>query len=130
HSAPRTFKSVVSAGVCIVTGGTSGIGEAASLRLGARGWRVLLLGRNRKRGEAVVHRIRKARGSGGAEFLPLDLGDPHAIREVAAKVALEHSTVNILINNAGARYDSFRAAPSGVEATFAANHLGHFLLTA
>lgn len=84
----------------LVTGASSGIGEATAMRCGASGAHVLLLARNRERLGAVADSIRRAGGK--ADIYTLDLADANAIAETAARIEREAGTPDILINNAGA----------------------------
>jgi short-subunit dehydrogenase len=84
----------------LVTGASSGIGEAAAKLYGKAGAKVLLLARNRDRLERVASAIREA-GSVAAAY-PIDLADAGAIEETSGRIAREHGTPDILINNAGA----------------------------
>lgn len=86
--------------VVLVTGASSGIGEATARRYGASGAHVLLLARNVDRLDEAVRAIRKDGGT--ATAYPVDLADPKAIEEVSARVTREAGTPDVLINNAGA----------------------------
>jgi NADP-dependent 3-hydroxy acid dehydrogenase YdfG len=90
----------MAADLVLVTGASSGIGEATARRYGASGARVLLLARNADRLDDVAHAIRK--DGGAASPYPVDLADSGAIEEVSARIASEAGTPDILINNAGA----------------------------
>ena len=84
----------------LVTGGTSGIGRAAANKLAELGIHVLVVGRNRERGEKAVAEMRSAGTE--ADFIVSDLRDASSAREVARKaIELGHGRVDILINNAG-----------------------------
>jgi NAD(P)-dependent dehydrogenase (short-subunit alcohol dehydrogenase family) len=84
----------------LVTGGTSGIGRATANQLALLGIHVVVVGRNRERGERAVAEIRSAGGK--ADFIASDLRDAPTAREVARKaVELGKGHVDILINNAG-----------------------------
>lgn len=84
----------------LITGGTSGIGRAAALKLTRLGIHVLVVGRNRGRGDKTVADIRATGGT--ADFIASDLRDASSAREVAKKaVELGGGHVDILINNAG-----------------------------
>ena len=92
---------VATAQTALVTGGTSGIGRAAANKLAQLGVHVLVVGRNRERGEKTVAEIRTAGGK--ADFIPSDLRDAASARTVAKRaVELGNGHVDILINNAGA----------------------------
>jgi uncharacterized protein len=90
----------MAADLVLVTGASSGIGEATARRYGASGARVLLLARNAERLDDVAHAIRK--DGGAASPYPVDLADSGAIEGVCARIASEAGTPDILINNAGA----------------------------
>lgn len=84
----------------LVTGGTSGIGRAAANKLAQLGVHVLVVGRNRERGEKTVAEIRAAGGK--VDFIASDLRDAASARTVAKKaVELGNGHMDILINNAG-----------------------------
>ncbi|HTS10942.1 MAG TPA: SDR family oxidoreductase [Candidatus Limnocylindrales bacterium] len=84
----------------LITGGTSGIGRATANKLAALGIHVLLVGRNRERGEKAVAEIRTSGGK--ADSIASDLRDASSAREVAKKaIDLGSGHVDILINNAG-----------------------------
>jgi uncharacterized protein len=84
----------------LVTGASSGIGEATAKRYGASGAHVLLLARNAERLARVAESIR--RDGGAATPCAIDLADTNAIAETAGRITREHGTPDSLINNAGA----------------------------
>jgi NAD(P)-dependent dehydrogenase (short-subunit alcohol dehydrogenase family) len=83
----------------LVTGATSGIGRAVADVLARRGAHVIISGRSVERGQRAVMEIRAAGGSG--DFVPADLTDPSAVRELAAAAREVTGRINILVNNAG-----------------------------
>jgi glucose 1-dehydrogenase len=82
--------------VCIVTGGSSGIGKATAQKFASAGAFVGVVGRNRERGEAVVLEM----GS-RALFLEADVGFPEQIKSSIEEVLKRWGRVDILVNNAG-----------------------------
>jgi NAD(P)-dependent dehydrogenase (short-subunit alcohol dehydrogenase family) len=84
----------------LVTGATSGIGRAVANKLAELGIHVLVVGRNKERGEKTIAVIRAAGGQAG--FIQSDLRDASSAREVARRaVELGNGHVDVLINNAG-----------------------------
>jgi NAD(P)-dependent dehydrogenase (short-subunit alcohol dehydrogenase family) len=84
----------------LITGGTSGIGQAAANKLAQLGIHVMVVGRSEERGKKTITEIRRADGQ--ADFIASDLRDASSVREVARKaVELGNGHVDILINNAG-----------------------------
>jgi NAD(P)-dependent dehydrogenase (short-subunit alcohol dehydrogenase family) len=84
----------------LITGATSGIGKATAAQLAALGAHVVVSGRDKSRGDAVVAGIRSEGGT--ADFIAADLNDEHSVRQLAqqaTKVGGGH--VDILVNNAG-----------------------------
>lgn len=84
----------------VVTGASSGIGEATARLLASRGSRVCLLARNADRLHSIAQDIRN-RG-GRAEAFAVDLADPQALAATAQRLVSAHGTPQILVNNAGA----------------------------
>ena len=85
----------------LVTGSSSGLGEAIAHLLAEEGATVIVHGRDEKRAAAVVKNIEKAGGS--ATYILGDLSNDQGADEVAAGV-LAGGPVDILVNNAGAYY--------------------------
>jgi len=88
--------------VALITGGTSGIGEATALLFAAEGAKVAITGRNEQRGAAVVSRI-KERG-GDAVFQRADVSRIDDCRRAVAETVRAFGRLDILFNNAGVYY--------------------------
>ena len=113
--------------VCVVTGATSGIGQAAAAALARLGATVVMVGRDRDRTEAAAARIAAVSTSPPRAEIA-DLASLEQVRELAARLAgLER--IDVLINNAGLVLGERRITPDGLEHVFAVNHLAPFLLT-
>jgi NAD(P)-dependent dehydrogenase (short-subunit alcohol dehydrogenase family) len=114
----------------LVTGSTDGVGREVALRLGGDGWRVLVHGRDRERGKAVVAAIEKAGGT--AEFIAADLSTLAEVRRLADAVQKTTQRLDLLINNAGIGSGGPQGvrqeSADGYELRFAVNYLSGFLL--
>jgi NAD(P)-dependent dehydrogenase (short-subunit alcohol dehydrogenase family) len=114
--------------VCVVTGGTSGIGRATAAGLSALGAQVVLPCRTLSRGERVAREIAAASGH-AVLALPCDLGSQASIREFAERFQGSHDRLDVLVNSAGIVSYERRETDDGLEATFGVTYLGAFLLT-
>jgi len=115
----------------LVTGSTEGLGRLTARRLAAAGFRVLVHGRSRDRGESLVNEIRAARGE--AVFYQADLASLEAVRGLARAIRHDTPCLALLINNAGAgtgpRGAARETSADGLELRFAVNYLAGFALT-
>lgn len=86
--------------VVLVTGSTDGLGREVARRLAATGAHVIVHGRNRERGEALVREIERA-GRGRARFYAADLASLAEVRAFAESVLRDYDRLDALVNNAG-----------------------------
>ncbi len=115
--------------VCLLTGASSGVGRAAALQLAERGVRLVLLGRDRRRSEAMFEEVQRRTGLGRVELLIADLSSQTEVRRVANEVCARCDRLDLLINNAGLVTSRRTLALDGIETILAVNHLAPFLLT-
>lgn len=88
--------------VALITGGTSGIGEATALLFAAEGASVAITGRSAQRGAAVVEKIKQAGGK--AIFIPADVSVADDCRRAVDETVRAFGKLDILFNNAGVFY--------------------------
>ena len=110
--------------VALVTGATSGIGQAAAVQLAAQGATVIVHGRDATRGAAVVAEIENSGGT--ARFVGADLTESVEV----LRLAEEAGDVDILINNAGFAWfgPSAKLPANTLDRLFAANVQAPYLL--
>lgn len=115
----------------LVTGSTSGLGREVARSLAANGDHVILHGRNRERGQALMEEI-NAQGAGSARFYRADLASFAEIRELAAAIRRDYDRLDVLVNNAGivrVGDPERRLSQDGLELHFQVNYLAGYLLT-
>jgi NAD(P)-dependent dehydrogenase (short-subunit alcohol dehydrogenase family) len=116
--------------VAIVTGASSGIGKAAAKQLAKDGWHVVIHGRDAERLEQAKAEIRAgAAPDSRVDSVMADLCLLSDVARMADEIGGVTDRVDVLLANAGGVRDRQIVTEEGNEATFAGNHLGHFLLT-
>jgi NAD(P)-dependent dehydrogenase (short-subunit alcohol dehydrogenase family) len=113
----------------LITGASAGIGLEASVAIARMGAEVVMVARDRQRGEAALAEVKRRSGSEAVSLLLCDLGSLASVRQLAAAFRAAHPRLHILVNNAGGVSNERRETVDGIEQTFAVNHLGPFLLT-
>jgi NAD(P)-dependent dehydrogenase (short-subunit alcohol dehydrogenase family) len=113
----------------LVTGATSGIGEATTVGLARLGARVGITARNEAKGQTAAEQIRRQAPGADIQLFVCDFASQASIRALAADVDRRFDRLHVLVNNAGAVHQKRELSADGLELTFAVNHLGYFLLT-
>src|SRR5579872_5759514 len=126
---PRV-KSSMQGKICIVTGANSGIGKATALALAQMGATVVMVCRDRARGEEARSEITTKSGNNAVDLLLADLSSQQSILQLVENFQHHYTHLHVLINNAGAAFTGRRRETAdGLEMTFAVNYLAPFLLT-
>jgi NAD(P)-dependent dehydrogenase (short-subunit alcohol dehydrogenase family) len=115
--------------VVVITGATSGIGEVAAQKLAGMGARIVLVARDKARGEATLTRLRTADTGISHSIHYGDLSRIPEMKRLAVEIAAAEPRIDVLINNAGAMFSSRRTTEDNLELTFAVNHMAYFVLT-
>ena len=121
--------SNLSGKVCIITGATSGIGEATAHQLARMNATVIIVSRDPKKCARVVSEIKEQTNNSSVDFLAADLSSQKEIRRIVEEFRSRYHRLDILVNNAGAIFLSRFKSADGIEKTFALNHLAYFMLT-
>lgn len=114
---------------CIVTGATSGIGKVTALELARGGAIVVLICRNKAKGEDTVTELKKLTRNDAIDLVVADLSSQPQVRRAAAEFRHRYDRLDVLVNNAGATFPERTESVDGMEMTLAVNHLAPFLLT-
>jgi NAD(P)-dependent dehydrogenase (short-subunit alcohol dehydrogenase family) len=114
--------------ICLVTGANSGIGKTTALGLAQMGATVIMVCRDRTRGEAAQSEIKQQSGNPSVDLLLADLSSQPSIRQLAEQFQQRYSQLHVLINNAGVFNLTRHTTVDGLEMTFAVNQLAPFLL--
>ena len=115
--------------ICLVTGGTNGIGKSTAQELAQMGATVIIVGRDAQKTSRVVNEIRATSGNPKVRPMLADLSSQLDVRRLADEFKSQYAHLHVLINNAGAVFMKRQLSMDGIEMTFALNHLAYFLLT-
>jgi NAD(P)-dependent dehydrogenase (short-subunit alcohol dehydrogenase family) len=115
--------------VAVVTGASSGIGMEAAKALAQQGWQIIAVGRNPSRCSIAEAELHTVAPGGMVTMLQADLALMRDTEALAEKIFGLTERIDVLINNAGGMARDLEITAEGLEACFAGNHLGPFLLT-
>lgn len=112
----------------IVTGPTSGIGEAIARALGREGAALVLACRDTAKGERVAASILGAGGTSDVAVLPVDVASHASVRRFADAYGARFDRLDVVVHNAGLGQSRRVETPEGLEVVFATNVLGYHRL--
>ncbi len=115
--------------VVVITGATSGIGQAAAEILAGMGARIVQVARDRAHGEAAMRRLQACAPGMTHAIYYADLSRLAELTRVAAEIAGAETRIDVLMNNAGAMFGRQQLTEDGMEMSFALNHMAYFILT-
>ncbi len=115
--------------VCIVTGASSGIGKAIALGLAQIGATVVLVCRDKNRGESALNEIKQKYQNSSVDLFVADLSSQESIRVLVRQYVDKYKQLHVLVNNAGTFFTKRHVTVDGIETVFAVNYLAPFLLT-
>lgn len=111
----------------VITGATSGLGRATALQLAQQGAVVVMIARSQTKASEMLQELEQDGGNG--HVIIADLSSMEATKAAAESITKVVDRVDVLINNAGAYFSTYRETAEGFESTLALNYLSPFLLT-
>ena len=113
----------------LVTGGTDGIGREVAHGLAIAGHQVIVVGRNREKGERAVNEIKEATGNTEIKYMRADLSLISEAFRLGDEITSLYPELHYLVLGAGAVRGRRQLTAEGIESTFALNYLSRFALT-
>src|SRR5688572_22306322 len=92
---------------CVITGATSGIGYGIAKGLAARNFELILIGRDRNKGQAATENLKNHAGNPFITYYNIDLCSQKQIRETGEEIKARHPQIDVLVNNAGVWTSSY-----------------------
>lgn len=114
----------------LITGATDGLGRGIAFDLAAKGYSLILHGRDHAKGDALIKNIEKETGNKDLFYYNADFASISAIKQLAATVLANHTRLHVLINNAGLGVEPHRRiSKDGYEMIFQVDYLSTYLLS-
>jgi NAD(P)-dependent dehydrogenase (short-subunit alcohol dehydrogenase family) len=113
----------------IVTGGNAGIGKAIATALARMQAHVVIISRNRQKGEQAQEEIQQTAQSSRVDLVTGDLGTIEETRRLASTLLEHYPKIHVLINNAGVWMTERTINADGLETCFMVNHMAPFILS-
>ena len=113
----------------VITGATTGIGQAAAEGLARMGARIVFVARSAEKGVYMLERLRLLNQDAAHDWVQADLSTLAAMKEASTALAEKAPLIDVLVNNAGAVFDRREETIDGLEMTFALNHMAYFVVT-
>ncbi|HWD67929.1 MAG TPA: SDR family NAD(P)-dependent oxidoreductase [Caulobacteraceae bacterium] len=113
----------------VITGATSGIGEAAALALAGTGARIVFVARDAAKARTLLDRLTRANPDAAHDFVLGDLSTLAGMRSAGEALKAKAPHIDVLVNNAGAIFEKREETADGLEKTFAVNHMAYFVIT-
>lgn len=113
----------------LITGANSGLGFEAARQLAKQGHEIILLCRNKEKGEQAVSDIKTFSGNEKIHLYTANLAVQKSIEAVSSQIKKDFTKLDVLLNNAGGVFSDFQLSEDGIEMTMANNHFNYFWLT-
>jgi NAD(P)-dependent dehydrogenase (short-subunit alcohol dehydrogenase family) len=116
--------------IAVVTGSNTGIGFETAKALYEAGANVTIAARDGQKAEKAIQKIQSEKlGKGEVNYGVLDLANLDNIKQFAESLMQKHSSLDLLVNNAGVMVPPASKTADGFELQFGVNFIGHFALT-
>ena len=115
--------------IVLITGANSGVGKSLAVQSALKGSTVVMVCRNKKRGEKAKAEIMRLSNNKSVHLIIADMSSLDSVRIACEEFKNKFNNLHILVNNAGVNLQNRELTTDGHEKVFATNHLAYFFLT-
>jgi NAD(P)-dependent dehydrogenase (short-subunit alcohol dehydrogenase family) len=115
--------------IVLITGANSGVGRSLAVKSALKGSTVVLVCRNKERGENAKEEIIRLSDNESIHLIVADMSSLSSVKKAAGEFKSKFNNLHILVNNAGINLSQRELTEDGYEKVFATNHLAYFYLT-
>ena len=115
--------------ICLITGATDGIGKQTALGLAKKGYKIVIVGRNKNKTEAVKKEIEEFATGSTVDYLLADFNSLKQIHQLVETFKSRYTKLDVLINNIGIFAKERKLTEDGYEVMYQVNYLSQFFLS-
>jgi NAD(P)-dependent dehydrogenase (short-subunit alcohol dehydrogenase family) len=115
--------------ICLITGATDGIGKQTAIGLAKKGYKVVIVGRNKGKAEAVKKEIEELSTGSIVDYILADFTSLKQVIQLAETFKSRYSKLDVLINNIGIFSNERKLTEDGYEMCYQVNYLSQFFLS-
>lgn len=112
--------------IAVIIGGNSGVGKKTAQYLIQKNYRIIIVGRNERKGEEVVQQLKQLNSTSQVSFLQADLSTKTAVADFAEQVADLVDHIDVLVSSMGVMQEAQVLTEDGYDQNFVLNYLAHF----
>lgn len=114
--------------IVVIIGGNSGVGKKTAQDLIQKNYRIIIVGQNERKGEEVIHQLKRLSSTSQVSFLQANLSTKVAITKFAERVSKLVDHIDVLISTMGILQTRQVLTEDGYDRNFVINYLAHFWL--
>ena len=114
--------------IALIIGGNSGVGKKTAQDLAQENYRIMIVARNREKGEQVVQQLQQTTRNSDISFIQADLSTKEAVTKLSRVLSENVDHVDVLVSSIGIMQPTQQLTKDGYDQNFVLNYLTHFWL--
>lgn len=114
--------------IALIIGGNSGVGKKTAQDLAQENYRIMIVARNREKGEQVVQQLQQTTRNSDISFIQADLSTKEAVTKLSRVLSENVDHLDVLVSSIGIMQPTQQLTKDGYDQNFVLNYLTHFWL--